>query len=317
MISGWQLEPNGKVHYSRKLPEDIQLSQGLKQLITPVLAGLMENELSKMSDFDDFFKCIEEINRKKVIDVFCVYSCTCHKIYIDPEETNSVEKLKQLIHQQTSHDPNFQELFFENLPYQPSESVSATKLPNTTAERPFFVFGGEVKKTSELHTPMLPTLPSIPQGFAMANDVQFAKECSKVMWYFRFVTEQVDRMYRLMHQAALCFSHTVRHEYVLLEQQFHSVKQLNEATCRVLSSQISGLKNLRDTLGIVNQAAPGKIASDLQALDHDIRTKQEFLSKLSGVSITFNEKTCRYNRETGSLIDSWDPKCSAEIFYRW
>jgi len=24
----------------------------------------------------------------QVIDVFCVYSCTCHKIYIDPEETN-------------------------------------------------------------------------------------------------------------------------------------------------------------------------------------------------------------------------------------
>ena len=40
--------------------------RGLKQLITPVLAGLMENELSKMFEFDDFFKYIEQISRMKV-----------------------------------------------------------------------------------------------------------------------------------------------------------------------------------------------------------------------------------------------------------
>ena len=44
----------------------------------------------------------------------------------------SVRKLKELIHQQTGLDPKFQELFFENLPYQPSESVATSKLPNTT-----------------------------------------------------------------------------------------------------------------------------------------------------------------------------------------
>lgn len=36
------------------------------------------------------------------------------------------------------------------------------------------------------------------------------------------------------------FSHTVRHEYSLVEQQLGSVEQLNKATCRVLSSQIAG-----------------------------------------------------------------------------
>lgn len=40
--------------------------RGLKLLITNILAGLMENDLSKIMDFDDFFKEIEKINRKKV-----------------------------------------------------------------------------------------------------------------------------------------------------------------------------------------------------------------------------------------------------------
>lgn len=33
---------------------------------------------------------------------------------------------------QTDLEPNFQELFFENLPYQPQEPVHASKLPTTT-----------------------------------------------------------------------------------------------------------------------------------------------------------------------------------------
>ena len=31
------------------------------------------------------------------------------------------------------------------------------------------------------------------------------QECAKVMWLFKFVAEQIERIFRLMHQAALCF----------------------------------------------------------------------------------------------------------------
>ena len=54
---------------------------------------------------------------------------------------------------------------------------------------------------------MLPTAfpPSIPKGFALGSDVDFAKECAKVVHFYRFLTEQIDRMFKLMHQAALCY----------------------------------------------------------------------------------------------------------------
>lgn len=39
---------------------------------------------------------------------------------------------------------------------------------------------------------------------------------------------------------SLLSSHTVRHEYSLVEQHLDSVEQLNKATCRVLSSQVAG-----------------------------------------------------------------------------
>ena len=51
------------------------------------------------------------------------------------------------------------------------------------------------------------TIPSIPHGIAMSDDVGFAKDCAKVIYYFRFVIEKMDRVYRLMHQAAFCFGY--------------------------------------------------------------------------------------------------------------
>ena len=42
---------------------------GMKLLITPLLSGLLENDFNKMTEFDDFFKEIEKINRKKVITI--------------------------------------------------------------------------------------------------------------------------------------------------------------------------------------------------------------------------------------------------------
>ncbi len=49
------------------------LHSGLKMLITPVLGGLLENDISKMFEFKDFFKWIEMVHRKKV----CRYHSLC------------------------------------------------------------------------------------------------------------------------------------------------------------------------------------------------------------------------------------------------
>lgn len=42
VISGTQTAENGQIEWSRTLPSHCQLSYGLKQLVTPLLAGLLE-----------------------------------------------------------------------------------------------------------------------------------------------------------------------------------------------------------------------------------------------------------------------------------
>ena len=102
MVSGWQIEERGKIIYNNKLPNDIRLStyvqfsiyilkcfhvswwvawlrcRGMAELITEVLAGLMENDISKMWEFDQFFMLIERIYRKKVgIHTKCYWNVVC------------------------------------------------------------------------------------------------------------------------------------------------------------------------------------------------------------------------------------------------
>jgi len=82
MISGWQRSQNGQIEYSDRLPEDARISlwaklcfselttciiwRGLKLLVTPILAGLLENNVDKMMEFNDFFGRIDRISKMKV-----------------------------------------------------------------------------------------------------------------------------------------------------------------------------------------------------------------------------------------------------------
>jgi TANK-binding kinase 1 len=315
VISGWQLEPSGDIIYSNTLPNDTIISDGLKDLITPVLAGLLESNISKMLSFERFFATIENISKMRVVDVFCVYLCTCHKVYISPEEPDGVGKLKELIQKQTDLDPRYQELFFENLPYKPAHPEPAAKLPFTTAERPMFVFGGNVKKTAELRSPILPSIPSIPQGFALSTDVVFAKECAKVMWSLKHHTEQIERMFRLMHQAALCYSHTVNHEYQLVVQQLQSLQQVNEAICRVLTSQVSGIMSLKELVQAANHVSDQKFQDDIQLLNGEITAKQKSLYEFSEAPRSMRDKMSQLKGEIGEKT-SWDSKYCSELFHR-
>ena len=319
VIYGWQLEPNGVIKYGKTLPPDTQISRGLRALIEPVFSRLMENDFQKMMDFDEFFDSIRNIVRLKVVDVFCVYSCSIHKIYIDPEEPDGVLALKRMIHRQAGIDPSIQELFHENLLYSPRELIPASKLPITTPDRPFFVYGGAIKKTADLEMPVLPVIPQVPKGYAIINDIQFGKDCCKAAWAFRFAAENLDRLYKLMHQVALCYGHTVKHECQLLEQYLQSVEQVNSAICKVLSSQIAGLKHQAELVAVMKTTCTtsGLFLQELSFLEQEMTGKENILYKIQGVLPPLKQKINNTIKvEASTVTDMWDPQLARDIFHR-
>lgn len=55
VISGTQTSENGEIDWCSDLPNNCQLSAGLKKLVTPILAGLLEVDSKKIWSFDQFF----------------------------------------------------------------------------------------------------------------------------------------------------------------------------------------------------------------------------------------------------------------------
>ena len=62
------------------------IDSGLKQLVTPLLASLLESEPDKVIKFDEFFNEVQKISSKHVLNVFHVTTCSLLKVYINRDE---------------------------------------------------------------------------------------------------------------------------------------------------------------------------------------------------------------------------------------
>jgi hypothetical protein len=60
--------------------------RGLKQLITPLLAKLLESNTDKVMKFEEFFSAVQMICGKKIVTLFYATTCTLFKIYLNGDE---------------------------------------------------------------------------------------------------------------------------------------------------------------------------------------------------------------------------------------
>lgn len=99
VISGIQTEDKGPIDWSRELPSNCQLSAGLKKIITPLLAGLLEADQKKIWSFETFFAQVTNILSRKIVDVFHANRATSIRVYIHPDE--KYQHLQSYISEQT------------------------------------------------------------------------------------------------------------------------------------------------------------------------------------------------------------------------
>ena len=95
IISGVQHAENGEIEWSKMLPKACLLSLALQQLVTPLLAGLMECDSNKMWTFEKFFKTVTAILSHRLIHIFDVNKLKNNLIYLHPNET--INELKHRI----------------------------------------------------------------------------------------------------------------------------------------------------------------------------------------------------------------------------
>ncbi|XP_076469514.1 serine/threonine-protein kinase TBK1-like isoform X2 [Babylonia areolata] len=89
VISGQQHFEGGPIHWGRELPATCLLSSGVRQVITPVLAGLMEPNASRMLSYDMFFASVKRLRAQEKLSIFNYTCASVHTLFIDSTATLS------------------------------------------------------------------------------------------------------------------------------------------------------------------------------------------------------------------------------------
>lgn len=182
IISGIQPTENGPIEWSRHLPDHCQLSTGLKFLVTPLLAGLLEENQKRMWSFDRFFNEVTNILNKKVVHVFYMNRASSVEIFMEPDDSNTLFHFKEHINLQTEVNADSQLLLLdeEHLEQKVEATTSIHGYPATSTFKPITLFSVDNNNVSLPKELELPKFPNFPAGVSVENDASMAKVACSV-----------------------------------------------------------------------------------------------------------------------------------------
>ena len=107
--------------------------------MTPLLAGLMECDASRMWTFEQFFAEASNLLLRRRLHVFHVEKCRLLSLYVDP--TDCIEEVRCLIFEQTDISPDSQYLLYDSKRLEDvvGPSIPASNYPQTKADNPIIL----------------------------------------------------------------------------------------------------------------------------------------------------------------------------------
>ncbi|CAK8681356.1 unnamed protein product [Clavelina lepadiformis] len=183
VISGVQSTERGNIEWSQELPKTCRLSQGLKQLFTPVLSGILECDPHKIWTFERYFTEVENILTKTVIDVFSFPSAMSHKVYISPEKT--LVSFQEHVAELTDIRSSRQLMLYEGGQLEIEAFIPVRDYPATGPENPIILFSTDVSDFQPIPIPHTCKPPKVKSSLSLENDSSLAKVCSSTLFDIR------------------------------------------------------------------------------------------------------------------------------------
>nr|CAG4649122.1 EOG090X01SN [Scapholeberis mucronata] len=199
VISGIQNSENGEIIWSRELPDTCLLSLGLKKIVTPLFAGLMEVDALRMWNFDRFFEEVTTIISKKPAHFFYVNSLHSLRVYLSPSECSEVSSL---IEEQTGMTCNNQ-LLLTKTSHQWSDQES---FPSSVLDSPLFIFNRDNNNIFYESKDVSVKYPPFSATVSVETDASTAKQCCSVGFGLKRRIEVLVRSFRLMDSAVHALS---------------------------------------------------------------------------------------------------------------
>ncbi|XP_061720484.1 LOW QUALITY PROTEIN: inhibitor of nuclear factor kappa-B kinase subunit epsilon [Cydia pomonella] len=180
VISGTQTTENGPIEWARELPSHCQLSVGLRKLVTPLLAGLLEVDPHRIWTFERFFSEVQAATSTTAIHVFHVNKACSVKVFMKPEDR--FEQLQTALLEQCGVVAESQVLLYADrlLLSEVDDNTPGRSYPATTATEPLLLFNKSSTSVSLAPEPDAPKFPVFPNIVSVENDASQAKTACSV-----------------------------------------------------------------------------------------------------------------------------------------
>uniref|UniRef100_A0A8C5G557 Inhibitor of nuclear factor kappa-B kinase subunit epsilon-like n=1 Tax=Gouania willdenowi TaxID=441366 RepID=A0A8C5G557_GOUWI len=136
-IAGVQRVKGGPIEWSYSLPHHCQLSQGLRALLVPVLAGILEAAQERCWGFDQFFTATTDVLQRQTVHLFSLQQAAAHFIYVHHYST--VSAFFEEVASQTGIELKLQHLLYLGHVLPLEGSMKVVNLPRTSPSQPFIV----------------------------------------------------------------------------------------------------------------------------------------------------------------------------------
>ncbi|KAK7101898.1 serine/threonine-protein kinase TBK1-like [Littorina saxatilis] len=205
VISGQQHFEGGPILWGRELPATCLLSSGVRQVITPVLAGLMEPNPASMLTYEAFFKSVKRLQAQTKLFIFNYVHASMNTLFIDP--TCTLSGLQDAIASLTDQPASQQLLLvggqvLEDI-VDPLAPIS--KFPMHIKSCTVYLFPRELTMTEAPPLPQreIPPFPEFLNIIDVDKDARLALNCLARGHLIKHHTEKVAQQQRCLVEGHL------------------------------------------------------------------------------------------------------------------
>lgn len=229
VICGTQTSENGPIDWSRELPPYCQLSTGLKKIVTPLLAGLLEVDPQRIWSFDRFFAEVQDTLCRKPVYIFNMHRASLIRVYLHPDE--KLVAFQAHLQDQTEIPPHAQIILLRDvyLTRLIEESTPGKGYPQTTEENPLMLFSREnnnVLIPSEMELPKFPVFATL---VSVENDASQAKVACSVGHACKRRVDKIAKSSKLSQDAVEAFIGLLTAELNHVLEKCQRLKQVTKS----------------------------------------------------------------------------------------
>lgn len=210
VISGIQRYQNGDIEWSKELPGTCRLSLGLKCLVVPMLANMLESDKRKRWTFEQFFG---EVFKIRAMLTIRLYDCSVGsnlKIYV--EKGDRYAAVQEKIAMESDIPSGQQLILFQNRELEEiinDITCEVQHYPSSILHGQLFLYNKERIDVKKIMIPDIPQYPILPdllpvEGKVLDKDSHISHKSSAVSYLIELQVKDLIVLQELMQQAERC-----------------------------------------------------------------------------------------------------------------